>query len=125
MKRRCSNPNVPEWKNYGGRGISVCEQWQTFENFMADMGPRPSGLTLERRDTNGGYCPENCYWATRVEQANNTRANRMVTVDGASMTFAQACSHYGVPVTTSATRAIRGWPENLWFAPKGTRRPKL
>lgn len=123
MKRRCLNPNVPAFKDYGGRGIGVCERWMTFENFLADMGRRPKGLTLERIDTEGHYSPENCRWASRTEQANNTRANHIVNIGGVAMTFTQACSSLGVPVTTAATRMSRGWPESLWFAPKGTRRP--
>jgi hypothetical protein len=122
MKRRCMNPNVIEWPNYGGRGIAVCERWLKFENFFADMGPRPAGLTLERRDTNGGYEPGNCYWANRITQANNTRANRAITVNGRKFGYAEACAHFGVPMTTVASRISRGWEPSRWFIPKGTRK---
>ena len=90
MIQRCENSNLRCYPRYGGRGITVCERWHTFENFYADMGPRPSKRhTLERRDNAVGYSPDNCYWATYSEQANNTRKNQVIEHNGIRRTVAQ------------------------------------
>jgi hypothetical protein len=73
MWTRCTNPNGKFYQHYGGRGIRVCNRWKRFENFLSDMGLRPDGLTLERKNTNGNYTPSNCKWATRLEQNRNRR----------------------------------------------------
>ncbi len=76
MRERCRHPGNPAYANYGGRGIRVCERWEVFENFLADMGPRPARHTLDRIDNDGNYEPSNCRWATYSEQLLNTRRSR-------------------------------------------------
>ena len=75
MVQRCTNPNNPQYKWYGARGIKVCEPWLKFDNFYADMGDRPEGLEIDRIDNDGNYAPSNCKWSTRKEQMNNMRRN--------------------------------------------------
>lgn len=73
MIARCNNPKHASFKNYGGRGITVCAEWRDSKTFLADMGPRPPGTTIDRRDNDRGYCKENCYWADRKIQSLNKR----------------------------------------------------
>lgn len=90
MIRRCTKPSCAGWKDYGGRGIKVCDRWaQSFENFYRDIGPRPAGMSLDRIDNNGNYEPRNCRWATVDQQINNRRSNRFVSFLGLRLTIAQ------------------------------------
>ena len=87
MKQRCFNPKNQSYANYGGRGITVCDRWLKFENFYADMGVRPDGMSLERKENNGDYEPNNCRWATQQEQTCNTRRTRRVEWNGRIQTM--------------------------------------
>lgn len=73
MKTRCNNPNTKDYINYGGRGIKYDNSWESFEVFLSDMGERPEGKTIDRKDNDGNYCKENCHWATALEQIHNRR----------------------------------------------------
>lgn len=109
MIQRGTNPNINESHNYSGRGISVCERWRRFENFLADMGRRPPGTMLDRIDANGNYEPSNCRWATRVESANNTRASRRITFNGKTQTITQWSREAGLGDRNLANRLRLGW----------------
>jgi len=89
MRRRCLSPSDKEYKNYGGRGISICERWGDFNLFLEDMGQRPSPLhSLDRLNNEGDYDPANCRWATKSEQSANRRISRFLTFNGQTMTMA-------------------------------------
>jgi hypothetical protein len=100
MRYRCEKPEKHNYKYYGGRGIKVCDRWQHFEHFVADMGERPAGMTLDRIDTNGNYEPANCRWAAKATQANNTRANRLIEFKGETKTLSNWAREYGLTTAT-------------------------
>ncbi len=109
MVRRCTNPRDAAFPSYGGRGITVCERWHSFEAFIADMGPRPPGRSLDRIDNNAGYEPGNCRWATATEQQNNKRDNRPLEHDGRTMTLSQWAAETGLKMATIWARLRKGW----------------
>lgn len=110
MKVRCSNRNFIHFKDYGGRGISVCDRWLKYENFRDDMSPRyRSGLTLERRDNNAGYSPDNCYWATSLQQGRNKRNNIYVDTPIGNLTIAEAARAAGISWRAMMNRVENGW----------------
>lgn len=96
MLRRCENPNEPAYPNYGGRGIKVCERWKSFENFRADMGARPDGMTIERNDVDGDYEPGNCRWATMREQQGNRRDTIRIAIGDRIQPLKVWCEELGV-----------------------------
>jgi hypothetical protein len=113
MRQRCLNPKNGDYQNYGGRGITVCEQWASFECFVADMGERPDGMTLNRIDNDGPYSKENCEWATTKAQARNTRATRTLTMKGRSMPMVAWAEELGMSYNTLSARLRRGWPVSV------------
>lgn len=108
MLKRCLNPRYRDWANYGGRGITVCDQWRSFEAFLADMGERPPSHSIDRKDVNGPYCKENCTWATRQEQNRNTRRNHLITHDRKTQTLAAWAAELGLHHVTILRRLRRG-----------------
>jgi hypothetical protein len=109
MIRRCADDAFTDWHLYGGKGIRVCERWMNYENFVADMGNRPVGSTLERNDSNKDYEPSNCRWATAKEQARNTSRNHRILHDGKNLTIAEWAELYGLKYLTLFMRLKRGW----------------
>lgn len=109
MKNRCSNPNVASYGNYGGRGIRVCSRWlDSFSNFFEDMGKRPSKLhSIERRDNDLNYEPDNCYWATKREQMINRRSSTMIEYGGKKFTVSGLARVVGIAPNTMKDRLKR------------------
>lgn len=109
LMARCLNPNNKRWHRYGGRGIKVCDRWMVFENFLADMGEKPEGKTLERRNNNGNYEPDNCYWATPKQQMNNTRRTVFIEYNGERLPRTEWARRLGFTVDMLRSRLDRGW----------------
>ena len=126
MKSRCMNENNPSYGLYGGRGISVCEEWKnSFKRFFEDMGKAPTlQHSIDRIDSNGNYCKENCRWATSVEQNQNKRNSRFVSFLGESHTLSYWAQFFQLPNYLVHSRVSRGWlpPEALLLPRRGFRR---
>lgn len=121
MRQRCSNPKSTQYKYYGGRGITVCDRWQVFSNFFADMGPRPSlEYSIDRIDVNGNYEPGNVRWATKQTQAQNTTAAALITYQGETLNLCEWERKTGISSSTISRRLKRGWSveEAMTITPK-------
>lgn len=110
MRQRCLNINNPAYESYGGRGIDICERWNRYENFLIDMGRKPSGeYSIERKDNNKGYFPSNCKWATKEEQANNRRSSRLIVHKGRMLTLARWAKDKKMTSSQLWKRLANGW----------------
>lgn len=127
MKARCLNVNSSNYSRYGGRGITVCDEWKdSFEAFYADMGPRPEGASLDRIDNDGNYEKSNCRWATKIEQANNTSTNRMLTAFGKTQSMADWAREQGLTHSCIKTRINRrGWDVEKALTTPSARKSKV
>lgn len=110
MWKRCTNPSDRNFHSYGGRGVSVCDRWKSFEAFHADMSASyAEDLTLDRINSDGNYEPANCRWATQTEQQRNRTNNRHITYEGSTKTFAEWCEQLGLPYKPILQRLLAGW----------------
>ena len=110
MNQRCSNPNVVQYDRYGGRGIKVCNRWKnSFELFLQDMGKRPKGHSIERKNNDGNYCPSNCIWATYKTQGRNKVNNHRLTFRGETKNISEWAEVIGINQSTLLFRIRRGW----------------
>lgn len=109
MKLRCLNKNDKGYKNYGGRGITICKRWMKFENFYKDMGERPKNKSLDRIDNNGNYSKENCRWANSKQQNNNKRSNHLLTYNGKTQNLKQWSEELGIKNDVIRMRLKSGW----------------
>jgi len=107
MVQRCTNPNNDRFKGYMGRGITVCNKWLKFVGFYEDMGDRPEGMTLDRKDNDGNYCKDNCKWSTSKEQQNNMRSNVNIIYNGKTQTLSQWARELNIKIGTLNSRIFR------------------
>lgn len=109
MWERCTNKYLPNYDRYGGRGITVCDRWKSFENFFEDMGHPPDGFSIDRINNDDGYYKENCRWATRKQQLRNTCRNNMITFRGETKCITDWASETGIEIYAISWRIKRGW----------------
>lgn len=109
MISRCTDPAATHFERYGGRGIKICERWRTFENFLADLGERPEGKSLDRIDNDGNYEPGNCRWATNREQSLNRSDSRYIEFNGLRKRRSEWAEEYGIHPETLRCRLRKGW----------------
>lgn len=107
--KRCYQATDKEFKNYGGRGIRVCERWHEFREFYKDMGERPDGLSIERKDSSRNYTADNCVWANAKQQARNRRTNTLITVDGVTACIVEMSEKYSIHSGIISNRLFAGW----------------
>jgi hypothetical protein len=100
MRDRCLNPRSKKWPRYGGRGITICERWHDYPSFLADMGEPPLGMTIERKNNDGNYEPENCIWADAKTQRSNRGDSKHITICGKRLGFYEACEVFGISYET-------------------------
>lgn len=128
MVHRCTSPKAKSYAGYGGRGITVCDRWlgpDGYANFLADMGPRPDGQSLERLDVDKGYSPENCTWIPRASQADNKRQSRWVEFEGERLSATRLAERLGLPAKTVFYRLDHGWTvDQIVTRPAGWRPAK-
>lgn len=127
MKQRCNDPKATGYQNYGGRGIRICERWAQYENFLADMGRRPTpDHSLDRIDNDRDYEPGNCRWATPLEQTENRRVSCRLTIRGETLLVTQWAKRGAVCCGTLKGRLRAGWdPERAVFLPPTRRQTKF
>lgn len=118
MMRRCYDVKGKDFHNYGARGITVSKRWHVFENFLADMGEAPAGMTLDRERNNDGYSKDNCRWVTRKIQMRNVRCNVHATINGQTKTLAEWAEVSGTPYPRLWMRRQMGWPDADLLLPK-------
>lgn len=117
MLQRCLNPNSTNYPEYGAVGITVCDEWRSFDRFLADMGERPKGRTLDRIRGTEGYSPQNCRWATPSEQMDNIRNVTWVQFQGERITLSELVRRTGVRKKTLIYRIAKGWSDEAIASP--------
>jgi hypothetical protein len=121
MRSRVLCESNDDYADYGGRGITICDRWSDFALFFADMGERPSGMTIDRANVNGNYEPGNCRWATGKVQANNKRSNRKITWNGVTKNLQEWCDQLQIERTKVSYRLSIGMPLEEAFSQKDFR----